>query len=126
METFSQILEMDDDDDDREFSKSIVFNFFEQANSTLVDIDKAIEKKDLSKISALGHFLKGSSGALGVDQVQASCEKMQHYGSLRDEEKGCDLKEDTALEMIADLHKGLKVEYAEAEIWLKNYFGQAS
>lgn len=42
METFSQILEMDDDDDDREFSKSIVFNFFEQANSTLVDIDKAM------------------------------------------------------------------------------------
>lgn len=42
MEIFSQILEMDDDDDDREFSKSIVFNFFEQANSTLVDIDKAM------------------------------------------------------------------------------------
>lgn len=51
---------------------------------------------------------------------------MQHYGSLRDEEKGCDLKADTALEMITDLHKGLKVEYAEAEIWLKNYFGQTS
>lgn len=49
---------------------------------------------------------------------------MQHYGSLRDEEKGSDLTEAIALDMIADLHKGLKVEYAEAEIWLKNYFGQ--
>jgi len=124
METFGQILEMDDDDDDREFSKSIVFNFFEQANSTLVDIDDAIETKDLPKISSLGHFLKGSSGALGVDQVQHSCEKMQHYGQLRDEEKGCDLKADVALGMIVELHKELKVEYAEAEKWLKNYFGQ--
>ncbi len=32
--TFEQILEMDDDEDDREFSKSIVYGFFEQAEST--------------------------------------------------------------------------------------------
>lgn len=79
-------------------------------------------KKELRSISSLGHFLKGSSGALGVDKVQHSCEKMQHYGQQRDEEKGIDLKEDVALQMIVDLHKGLKVEYAEAEKWLREYF----
>ena len=42
MDTFNQILEMDDDDDDHEFSKSIVFGFFDQANSTLEKIDKAM------------------------------------------------------------------------------------
>lgn len=42
METFGQILEMDDDDEDREFSKSIVYNFFEQASTTLVDMEKAM------------------------------------------------------------------------------------
>lgn len=30
---------MDDDDDDREFSKSIVFGFFEQAETTFTEID---------------------------------------------------------------------------------------
>ena len=29
-----QILEMDDDEDEREFSKSIVYDFFQQARTT--------------------------------------------------------------------------------------------
>lgn len=37
--TFSQILEMDDDEDEREFSKSIVYGFFEQAESTFQKMD---------------------------------------------------------------------------------------
>ncbi|KAF8318984.1 histidine-phosphotransfer domain, HPT domain-containing protein [Clavulina sp. PMI_390] len=122
MEIFGQILEMDDDDETHEFSKSIVWNFFDQASGTLIDIDQAIEKKDLKKISDLGHFLKGSSGALGIDQVQHSCEKMQHYGALRDEERGVDLTDAEALTMIVELHVTLKEQYAEAEAWLKKYF----
>lgn len=39
--TFEQILEMDDDDE-RDFSRSIVFGFFEQAESTFVDMDKSV------------------------------------------------------------------------------------
>lgn len=37
--TFEQILEMDDDEDDREFSKSIVYDFFTQADSTFQKMD---------------------------------------------------------------------------------------
>jgi osomolarity two-component system phosphorelay intermediate protein YPD1 len=37
-DTFEQILEMDDDDD-REFSKSIVYDFFTQAQSTFEKMD---------------------------------------------------------------------------------------
>lgn len=40
--TFSQILEMDDSEDDREFSKSIVFGFFEQAEETFDNMDTAL------------------------------------------------------------------------------------
>lgn len=40
--TFSQILEMDDSEDDREFSKSIVFGFFEQAEETFEKMDTAL------------------------------------------------------------------------------------
>jgi osomolarity two-component system phosphorelay intermediate protein YPD1 len=39
--TFEQILEMDDDDD-RDFSKSIVFGFFEQAEQTFTKMDDAL------------------------------------------------------------------------------------
>lgn len=42
MDTLGQILEMDDDEDAREFSKSIVYNFFEQASATLRNIDKSM------------------------------------------------------------------------------------
>jgi osomolarity two-component system, phosphorelay intermediate protein YPD1 len=37
--TFEQILEMDDDEEDREFSKSIVYDFFSQAESTFSKMD---------------------------------------------------------------------------------------
>jgi osomolarity two-component system phosphorelay intermediate protein YPD1 len=40
--TFEQILEMDEDEVDREFSKSIVFDFFGQADSTFDKMDKAL------------------------------------------------------------------------------------
>ena len=37
--TFEQILEMDEDEDEREFSKSIVYDFFTQAEGTLTKMD---------------------------------------------------------------------------------------
>lgn len=39
--TFEQILEMDDDDS-RDFSRSIVFGYFEQAESTFAKMDQAM------------------------------------------------------------------------------------
>ena len=40
--TFEQILEMDDDEDEREFSKSIVYGFFEQAVATFDKMDGSL------------------------------------------------------------------------------------
>jgi len=40
--TFEQILEMDDDEEEREFSKSIVYDFFGQADSTFAKMDKSL------------------------------------------------------------------------------------
>lgn len=37
-----QILEMDDDEDEREFSKSIVYDFFTQADGTFQKMDKSL------------------------------------------------------------------------------------
>lgn len=40
--TFDQVLEMDEDDEDREFSKGIVIGFFEQAEATFEKMEKAM------------------------------------------------------------------------------------
>jgi hypothetical protein len=40
--TFEQILEMDDDEEDRDFSKSIVYGFFDQAENTFKKIQKGM------------------------------------------------------------------------------------
>lgn len=42
LNTFSQILEMDDSEEDREFSQSIVLGFFEQAEETFESMTKAL------------------------------------------------------------------------------------
>ena len=39
--TFEQLLEMDDDQD-RDFSKSIVWNYFEQAEATFREMEEAM------------------------------------------------------------------------------------
>ncbi len=40
--TFEQILEMDDDEEEREFSKSIVYGFFDQAEGTFTNMDSSL------------------------------------------------------------------------------------
>ena len=40
--TFEQILEMDDDEDDRDFSQGIVYGFFEQAEGTFEKMESAL------------------------------------------------------------------------------------
>ena len=40
--TFEQILEMDEDEEEREFSKSIVFDFFLQADATFKKMDACL------------------------------------------------------------------------------------
>jgi len=119
--TFEQILELDEDDE-CEFSSEMVSEYFIQAQSTFEDMDEALAAKNCNKLSDLGHFLKGSSAALGVSKVKSSCEKIQHYGKLRDEVAGKDLDEDTALKLIKALLVDVKKEYAEAESWLRDYY----
>jgi osomolarity two-component system phosphorelay intermediate protein YPD1 len=70
----------------------------------------------------LGHFLKGSSAALGIVKVQASCEKMQHYGNCRDEEAGETLSEEEALRRIKGLLSDCTTDYEVAKGWMKRLY----
>ncbi|KAI8073310.1 signal transduction histidine kinase [Gongronella butleri] len=121
MNTFDQLLDMDDEDD-HEFSYSIVLNYFEQAEDTFKNMDIALEKKDLPELSRLGHFLKGSSAAIGLKKVKATCEKIQNIGNRQDETGTTELSEDDALGKITPLLPQVQVEYAEAEDYLKNFY----
>lgn len=120
--TFAQILEMDEEDD-HEFSRGIVEGFFEQAKETFDKMDKALEATDLKTLSELGHFLKGSSAALGLVKVQASCEKIQRYGKMEDDEGKTILEKKDALDRIKKALEEVKTDYAEVEKALRNFYG---
>lgn len=121
--TFEQILEMDDDEEEREFSKSIVYDFFTQAESTFEKMDSNLEKKDLAQLSALGHFLKGSSATLGLTKVKDSCEKIQHFGAHKDESGSKEVKDDKkCLDNCKTTIEQAKKEFKEVEIALRKFY----
>jgi len=114
---------MDDDEQEREFSRSIVFDFFDQAEATFKKMDTYIEQKDLDQLSALGHFLKGSSATLGLTKVKDSCEKIQHYGARKDESGQRDEPDDDV--SIARIKKSLsqaKVDFSDVEAKLRVFY----
>ncbi|KAJ4481946.1 histidine-phosphotransfer domain HPT domain-containing protein [Lentinula aciculospora] len=125
MSIFNQILELDEDDT-HDFSREMVEEYYTQAAQTFDDMDAALTEKDLEKLSDLGHFLKGSSATLGVTHVQSSCEKIQRYGQLRDEDKGIDLDSKQALDLIRQLISQVKGEYSVAETWMKKWYTEHS
>jgi len=120
--TFEQILEMDDDEEEREFSKSIVFDFFTQAESTFNKMDSNLAKKDLDQLSALGHFLKGSSATLGLTKVKDSCEKIQHFGQNKDETGTRYQSDEVCLEKLKTTIEQAKQEFSDVEKVLKKFY----
>ncbi|KAH0614583.1 uncharacterized protein H6S33_000219 [Morchella sextelata] len=120
--TFDQILEMDDDDE-RDFSKTIVFGFFEQAEDTFKQMENFVKQKDLQQLSSLGHFLKGSSATLGLTKVKDSCEKIQHFGVKKDEDGTHDIPDETkCLEKIKKTLDEMKEDYRQAEKYLLKFY----
>lgn len=123
-DTFNQILEMDDPGSD-EFSVSIVFGFFTQAEETFDSMETALKEKDLETLSQLGHFLKGSSATLGLTKVKNTCEKIQHLGSRKDETGTTEIDDsDLLLDKISSNFEDLKEDYSRAEKFLKDLYGR--
>jgi len=123
LSTFEQILEMDDDEDDREFSKSIVYDFFTQADNTFTSLRSCLEQKDLDQLSALGHFLKGSSATLGLIKLKDSCEKIQHFGSrLLADGTTKEPDDKKSLERCHETIEQAREEFDEAEKVLRKFF----
>jgi len=81
-------------------------------------------KREFHTLSSLGHFLKGSSAAVGLVKLKASCEKIQNYGNKLDETGNTPISEDDALSKIADVLVVTKKDFRDAEIWLKRFYGE--
>ncbi|GAA5930084.1 Ypd1p [Sporobolomyces koalae] len=122
MEVFGQLLEIDDDET-HEFSKTLAFDYISQAETTFHEIEEALTAKDLDALSRKGHFLKGSSAALGLQRVQHSCEAMQHIGKRKSSSgDGPEVSEDEALKRCKALLKRLRKEQEEAKEWLEAFY----
>lgn len=140
MEVFEQILELDEAGS-REFSQDMVKEYLEQTQATIKLMDDSLcaglslqsnsdvslalsAKHELTQLGKHGHFLKGSSAALGVVQVQEICEKIQHLGNRIDPDKEPDVKmsAEDAFARIKPLLARLKDEHTAATKWLKKFF----
>ena len=83
-------------------------------------------KKDLQKLAADGHFLKGSSATLGLTKVQECCEKIQHYGNGKNEAGDPDAHSSDT-ERLANIKKEVALarrEYAIVEAKLRKFFNE--
>jgi len=120
--TFSQILEMDDSEADRDFSKPLVDGFFEQATETFDKIEVALKDKNLNELSSLGHFLKGSSATLGFNKIKDSCQVIQQYGHRLTVDGNEEPDEEVCLKKIAEALKKVKVDTAELEAQMTKFF----
>lgn len=83
---FQELLLMDEDEEG--FALSLVETFVQQANDTFKEIEELLgeqsakTEENLRKLSSLGHYLKGSAAALGLQKVQNECERIQNYGKM--------------------------------------------
>lgn len=125
-QTFAQILDMDEEED-RDFSKSIVFGFLEQAETTFGKMEAEIKAKNLDELSKLGHFLKGSSATLGFTKVRDECEKIQHYGHKKNDTGELDEPdEDKCLRLINESLAEAKRAYKAVNELMKTYYAEGS
>ncbi|AQZ14592.1 YPD1 (YDL235C) [Zygosaccharomyces parabailii] len=73
------------DEDYPEFSKGLIIQFMEQAQTTFDKMQLNLDTtRNLSDLDSLGHFLKGSSAALGLQRIAWVCERIQNLGRKRE------------------------------------------
>lgn len=99
----------------------MVEDFYSQAEETFDLMDTLFKSKDLPALSDKGHFLKGSAAAIGVQQVQRSCEEVQNYGKLQGKDENPISSQD-ALNRLGVVLIRVRVEYKNAKDWLNQWF----
>lgn len=128
---FQELLLMDEDEEG--FALVLVQTFVQQANDTFQQIhdllvDTTAHNTDtLAKLSSLGHYLKGSAAALGLQKVQDECERMQNYGKREGQgPDGEPADQDRTIEQWFELcneaYDAMKHYFNESKDLLAQYF----
>lgn len=82
------------------------------------------DNKNLAELSQLGHFLKGSSATLGLTKVKDACEKIQNFGSGKDESGTVDATDPSLLlGYIKQTLDDVRKDYADISRRLKAFYG---
>ncbi|EFW98891.1 phosphotransmitter protein [Grosmannia clavigera kw1407] len=123
--TFSQILELDDSPQNRDFSNPLVYDYFTQAKETFEKMDEALRAKDLNQLSDLGHFLKGSSATLGFSTVRDHCQVIQQYGRGTTLDGSAEPDQDVCLQRITDALAAAKLNMTVIEEKMNAFFNQS-
>jgi len=74
LDAFNQIVALDDGDVTKEFSKTLVTAWCEQAEDALEEMQRYIDAKNLTDAAHKAHYLKGSSASLELIQVSKTCQ----------------------------------------------------
>jgi HPt (histidine-containing phosphotransfer) domain-containing protein len=76
-DAYKQLKELDDDDGD--FSSSVIVDFFESTMQQMTELHIKIKARDYERAAEIAHFIKGGAAAIGAAQVRDTCDKLQYY-----------------------------------------------
>jgi osomolarity two-component system phosphorelay intermediate protein YPD1 len=77
---------------------------------------------DLSTLSSLGHFLKGSAATLGFNKIRDSCQVIQQYGHKLNVDGTSEPDEKVCLKKISEALKTAEVDTTELEKIMNGFF----
>lgn len=123
---FSELVAMDEDEEG--FSKSLFQTFVDQVLETFKEIDENLETKNFDKISGLGHYLKGSAAALGLEKISSQCERIQNYGhkvnfdNFKVKDNNDQKDDEFWIKLIEDALNKARDGFAKSRKALNNYF----
>ncbi|KAI0296347.1 hypothetical protein B0F90DRAFT_1746846 [Multifurca ochricompacta] len=119
---FQGIIDLNDADS-TDFSTQMVKTYLAVANSTLIDMDRAVANKDIPELTILVESLQNTSAAMGVAEVEQSCIHLQDAVRAWAESKvaaaGSPLL--STIDDIIAAHGQLKDGFAIAKSWLTRY-----
>lgn len=129
---FSELVAMDEDEEG--FSNGLFQTFVDQFDDTNKELIENVELRDLEKLTALGHYLKGSAAALGLVKIAEQCERIQNYGHKVncDNFKLSSAKVDDAgkndeywISLVEDAMNKAQVAFQDSKKALNEYFGNS-
>lgn len=68
-----------DEDDNHDFSREILQEFFAQLDNKVPEFDSLLQERNYTDAGKLGHYLKGSSAGVGASKIRDICDHIQHY-----------------------------------------------